>query len=85
MDNWYSMVLRKENPSKIESIKKQLTKRVAEEYAIILVKNKYTNKNLDKTKNEEIIFNCQKEGYYLIDLDIYYKWTKDPYFPLKGI
>jgi len=71
LDNWYDMVLKNENPSKIESIKKQLTKRIAEEYAIVLIKNKYTNKNLDKTKNEEVIFNCQKEGYYLIDPDIY--------------
>lgn len=75
--HWYDM-MKDENVSdiKLKSMKKYLTEKILGKCAYALVKRKYTNKNLNKVSNEEVIFNCQKEGFYLIDPNVY-----DPRLP----
>jgi len=57
--------------TKIERKKKELTKKILDGITYAIMKNKYTDKNLNLVTNEEVIFNCQKDGFYLIDPDIY--------------
>ena len=54
---------------KIQAMRDYLTQRVIYERAYTIVKKEYIDKNLSKVRLEEVIFNCQKDGFYLVDIN----------------
>jgi len=64
----------------LTDLKNKVSLKILDILSYRVLKNKYTDKNLNLVTIEEVIFNCQKEGYYLINPDIYQKWIENPYF-----
>jgi len=62
---------------KTEHIRKDQIKEILYVSALIIMKELYIDKNFNKITNEEVIFNCQKEGYYLINIEVFQEFIKE--------
>lgn len=74
LKHWKLMIDSDESETKLNAMREHLTERVLKERAYTVVKNEYTDKGLSNVHTQEIIFNCQKDGFYLVDMTIYNQW-----------